>query len=144
MYPSNILAGQDPTMVYSFAGKGPDDRDRVLAMTHSVGHFSGNVAIIFNVREEEYSIFEQWHRDFIKELKSTCHGQIWSMTKFPNLRLECAGYSWLLITHRGVVLYEQRTRPSIELIRELVENHNDELGREEYHFITTVNTQHIF
>lgn len=134
----------DPTMVYSFAGKEPEDRDRVLAMTFPMGHFGGNVAVIFNVRDEEYPIFEQWHRNFMKELKTTCRGQIWTLIKYPNLRLECSGYTWMLITHRGVILYEHASRPDKNLIRDLVDNHNDDLGRDEFHYITTVNTQHIF
>lgn len=132
------------TMVYSFAGVGPVDRDRVLAMTFPAGRFGSSVAVVFNVRDEEYPIFEHWYRDFIKELKTTCRGQIWTLTKYPNLRLECRGYTWILITHRGVVLYEHTTRPDKDLISAVVNDHNDTLGREEFHYITTVNTQHIF
>lgn len=138
------IAGLDPTQVFSYEGPNPGDRERVLALTFPTGRSSGNVALIFSTREEEYRIFAEWQRNFKQSLMTAHKGQCWTLTQFPHLRLERDGEDWMLITHRGSVLYKRNVRPDEKLVRLLVEDHNDGLGREEFHFITTVNTQHVF
>lgn len=141
---STVSAITDPVQMFSYNGPNPGDRERVLALTFPTGLSRGNVALIFSAREEEYSLFAEWQRTFKQSLRTDCKGQSWTLTMFPHLRLERDGEEWMLITYRGVVLYKNKVRPAEQLVRLLVEEHNDGLGREEYHFITTVNTQHVF
>lgn len=138
------IAGLDPSQVFSFEGPNPGDRERVLALTYPTGRNSGNVALIFSTRDEEYHIFADFQRNFKRSLKEAHKGESWTITLYPHLRLERDGNDWMLITHRGVVLYKRDVKPDEGLVRLLVEEHNDGLGREEFHFLTTVNTQHMF